>query len=76
MKLFTVQCPPSPVTSFILGQNCFLSTHFSYAFSLLFYYMYLASFIVLYYDQQMHNFLTNYHTPTSFDTLASSSGSW
>jgi len=26
--------------------------------------MYRAYFIILYYDQQMHNYLTNYHTPT------------
>jgi len=36
--------------------------------------MYHASFI-LYYDQQMHNYFTNYHTPTCFDTMMSSSGS-
>jgi hypothetical protein len=28
--------------------------------------MYLASFIILYYDQQMHNYFTNYHAPTFF----------
>ena len=37
--------------------------------------MYHASFIILYYDQQMHNYFTNYHTPTCFDTIVSSSGS-
>jgi hypothetical protein len=26
-------------------------------------YMYRAAFIILYYDQQMRNCLTNYHTP-------------
>jgi len=31
--------------------------------------------IILYYDQQMHNYFTNYHTPTCFDTIVSSSGS-
>jgi len=31
--------------------------------------------IILYHDQQMHNYLTNYHTPTYFDTIVSSSGS-
>ena len=36
--------------------------------------MYRASFINLYYDQQMHNYLTNYHTPTCFDTIVSSLG--
>jgi len=36
--------------------------------------MYRTTFIVLYYDQQMHN-STNYHTPTCFDTIVSSSGS-
>jgi len=29
----------------------------------------------LYYDQQMHKYFTNYHTPTYFETLVSSSGS-
>jgi len=33
------------------------------------------SFIILYYHQQMHNYLTNYHTHTCFDTIVSSSGS-
>jgi len=28
-----------------------------------------------YYDQQIHNYFTNYHTPTCFDTIVSSSGS-
>jgi len=32
-------------------------------------------FLNLYYDQQMHNYFTNYHTPTCFDTIVSSSGS-
>jgi len=34
-----------------------------------------ASFIILYYDQQMHDYFTNYHTPTCFGTIVSSSGS-
>jgi len=37
--------------------------------------MYRASFINLYYDQQMHNYFTNYHIPTYFDTIVSSSAS-
>jgi len=37
-------------------------------------YMYLTSFIILYNDQQMHNYFTSYHTATYFDTLVSSSG--
>jgi len=37
--------------------------------------MYPASFIILYRDQQMHNYFINYHTPTCFDTIVSSSGS-
>jgi len=37
--------------------------------------MYRASLIILRYDQQMHNFFTNYHTATCFDTIVSSSGS-
>jgi len=28
----------------------------------------------LHYDQQMHNYFTNYHNPTCFDTIMSSSG--
>jgi len=35
---------------------------------------YPFSFLFLYYDQQMHNYITNYHTPTCFDTIVSSSG--
>ena len=31
-------------------------------------------FLILYYDQQMHNYYTNYHTPTCFDTIISSRG--
>ena len=31
--------------------------------------------LILYSDQQMHNYFTNYHTPTCFDTIVSSSGS-
>ena len=38
--------------------------------------MYRAYFIILYYDQQMHNYFTNYGTPTCFDTITSSSGSF
>jgi hypothetical protein len=30
--------------------------------------MHHASFIILHYDQQMHNYFTNYHTATCFDT--------
>jgi len=41
----------------------------------LFQYMYRASFIILYFDQQMHNYFTNHHTPPCFDTIGSSSGS-
>jgi len=37
--------------------------------------LYRASFIILYYNQQMHNYFTNYQTPTCFDTIVSSSGS-
>jgi hypothetical protein len=35
----------------------------------------LKYFFMLYSDQQMHNYLTNYHTPTCFDTIMSSSDS-
>jgi len=31
-------------------------------------------FFIMYYDQQMHNYFTNYHTPTCFDTIVSSAG--
>ena len=31
--------------------------------------LYRASFVILYNDQQMHNYFTNYHTPTSSDTI-------
>ena len=34
-----------------------------------------VSFIILYYNQQMHNYFTNYHTATCFDTIVSSSDS-
>jgi len=37
--------------------------------------MYRTSFIILYYDQQMQNYLTNHHIPTCFDIIVSSSGS-
>ena len=30
---------------------------------------------ILYYYQPMHNYFTNYHTPTRFDTIVSSSES-
>ena len=42
----------------------------------LFWYLYHATFTILYYDQQMHKYFTNYHTPpTCFDTIVSSSES-
>jgi hypothetical protein len=31
--------------------------------------------LILYYDQHLHNYFTNYHTATCFDTIVSSSGS-
>jgi hypothetical protein len=34
---------------------------------------YHAYFIILYSAQQMHNYFTNYYTPTCFDTIVSSS---
>ena len=34
----------------------------------------LTQLTIFYYDQQMHNYFTNYHTPTCFDTIVSSSG--
>jgi len=38
-------------------------------FLLLFNKLYRASVIILYYNQQMHNYFTNYHTATCFDTV-------
>ena len=36
----------------------------------------IKSFLLLFhYDQQMHIYFTNYHTPTRFDTIVSSSDS-
>ena len=32
--------------------------------------LYLASFIILYNDQQIHNYFTNYPTPTCFAVIA------
>jgi len=32
--------------------------------------------IILFYDQRMHDYFTNFHTPTCFDTIVSSSGSF
>ena len=29
----------------------------------------LCSFFILYYDQQMHNYFTNYHIPACFGTI-------
>jgi hypothetical protein len=37
--------------------------------------LYRVSFIILYNVRQMHNYFTNYHTPTCFDTIVSSSDS-
>jgi len=37
--------------------------------------MYFCSFLILYSYQWMHNCFTNYHIPTCFDTIVSSSGS-
>jgi len=34
--------------------------------------MYHESMFILYYDQQMHNYFTNYQFPTCFDTIVSS----
>jgi len=38
--------------------------------------LYRASFIILNYDQLMHNYFTNFRAPTCFDTIVSSSGSF
>jgi hypothetical protein len=53
-------------------RNSISETACSFYFNTLFH----ASFIILYYDQQMNNYFTNYHTPpTCFDTIVSPSGS-
>ena len=36
---------------------------------------FLIFFFILHYDQQMHNYFTNYHTATRFHTVMSSSDS-
>jgi len=38
--------------------------------------MYRASFMILYYNQQMHNYFTNFRAPICFDTVVSSAGSF
>jgi len=35
-------------------------------------YFHVVCTYILYYDQQMHIYLTNYYTPTCFDTIVSS----
>jgi len=35
----------------------------------------LRNDFILYYDLQMHNYFTNHHTPTCFDTTVPFSGS-
>ena len=37
--------------------------------------MYIYVYIYLYHNQQTHNYFTNYHTATCFDTIVSSSDS-
>jgi len=37
--------------------------------------LYRASLVILFFDQQMHNYFTNYDTATCFDTIMSSSDS-
>jgi hypothetical protein len=49
---------------------------FSKLYPYFFIWIYLPCiFFILYYDQQMHNSLSNCHTPTCFDFIVSSSGS-
>jgi len=43
--------------------------------NILFYYPVPSIFLILYNDQQMHNYFTNYHTVTCFDVIWSSSDS-
>jgi len=33
--------------------------------------MYRATFVILYYDQPMHNYFTNYHSPTLYGEVNS-----
>ena len=46
-----------------------------YAVYILWLVRYFFLITILYNDQQMHNYVTNYPTPTCFDTTVSSSGS-
>jgi hypothetical protein len=39
-----------------------------------FYFFFILT-IFFYYDKHMHNYFTNYHTPTRFDSIVSSLGS-
>ena len=39
---------------------------------ILFQYLYRASFVIFYCDQQTHSYFTNYHTATCFDTVTNS----
>jgi len=57
-------------------QVYFNSTGYRYRYAKLFQYFYRASCIILHRDQQMHNYLKNYHTPTCSDTIVLSSGSF
>ena len=47
-------------------------THFTDYFNTI----YLASFIILYCDQQMYSYFTNFHTPTCFDTRVSNAAAF
>jgi len=65
MRTVLLQCRITKITLALRNIN-----------SQFFKYMYRASFIIFYYDQQMHNHFTNYPTPTTcFDSTVSSSGS-
>jgi hypothetical protein len=57
-----------------VGENWVFSGLLHSSQFFLFQYMYRTTFITLYYDRQIHNYFTNYHTPTCFDTIVSSSG--
>jgi len=58
---------------FLCDKPAGLGTAIEYRTCFFMFYCYFKIF--LYYDQQMHNYFTNYHTPTYFDILVSSSGS-
>lgn len=77
-RLSTAPTMPQNVYNTSTPLSSILSSHRTVNTQLImfiFQYMYKASFTILQYDQQTHNYFTNYHTPTRFDTTMSSSES-